>query len=109
MNNECDRDPFPTAHNPAPTDNERHESSSVTNTEETEFCGKNSVSFHHRRLLYHPRVQYIRTLLFIVDFRHFFHFVPDFTAKTFRLKNFRMRSVPHDPPLHFAQSTDLQA
>ena len=40
MANECDRDPFPTAHNPAPTDNERHESSSVANTEETEVIQK---------------------------------------------------------------------
>ena len=56
--------------------------------------------------LYHPTVHYIRTLHFFVDFRHFFRIVSDFTAQAFRFKNRRVRSVAHDPALHFANSAD---
>ena len=69
---------------------------------------KNSVSVYNQGLLYHPRVQYIRTLFFTVNFFHFFYFFLDFTTEVFGLKHFRMRSVAHNPTLHFIHPTDSQ-
>ena len=49
-----------------------------------------TVSVYERGALYHPRVQYIRTLLFAVIFFHFFYFLLNFTAEAFGFKDFRM-------------------